>query len=105
MLRSFVQQCLAAIRPSDHIARLGGEEFTVLPPRMFADAASGIAERVRTAIANASFGIDGKRPPVTVSIGIPQYARDGDTVDEIVRIADERLYRAKNAGRNCVVVA
>lgn len=105
VLRNFVRQCLAAIRPYDHIARVGGEEFMVLLPRMLADTASGIAERVRTTIANASFGIDGKHTPVTVSIGVSQYGRDGDTVDEILSAADKLLYRAKNEGRNRVVAS
>ncbi len=105
VLRNFVRQCLVAIRPYDHIARVGGEEFMVLLPRMLADTASGIAERVRTTIANASFGIDGKHTPVTVSIGVSQYGRDGDTVDEILSAADKLLYRAKNEGRNRVVAS
>ncbi|AIO66571.1 diguanylate cyclase domain protein [Burkholderia oklahomensis] len=105
VLRNFVRQCLTAIRPYDHIARVGGEEFMVLLPRMLADAASGIAERVRTSIANASFGIDGKHTPVTVSIGVSQYGRDGDTVDEILSVADKLLYRAKHEGRNRVVAS
>ncbi|KVE36127.1 sensor domain-containing diguanylate cyclase [Burkholderia sp. BDU5] len=105
VLCNFVQQCLAAIRPYDHIARVGGEEFMVLLPKMLADAASGIAERVRTSIANASFGIDGKHTPVTVSIGVSQYGRDGDTVDEILSAADKLLYRAKHEGRNRVVAS
>ncbi|AOK48808.1 diguanylate cyclase [Burkholderia sp. MSMB617WGS] len=105
VLRNFVRQCLAAIRPYDHIARVGGEEFMVLLPRMLADTASGIAERVRTTIANTPFGIDGKHTPVTVSIGVSQYGRDGDTVDEILSAADKLLYRAKNEGRNRVVAS
>ncbi|AOJ10689.1 GGDEF domain-containing protein [Burkholderia mayonis] len=105
VLRNFVRQCLTAIRPYDHIARVGGEEFMVLLPKMLADAASGIAERVRTSIANASFGIDGKHTPVTVSIGVSQYGRDGDTVDDILSAADKLLYRAKHEGRNRVVAS
>ncbi|WP_052106715.1 GGDEF domain-containing protein [Burkholderia pseudomallei] len=105
VLRNFVRRCVAAIRPCDHIARVGGEEFMVLLPRMFADAASEIAERVRAAIANASFGIGGKRIGVTVSIGVSQYGRDGDTLDDIINAADKLLYRAKNEGRNRVVIS
>jgi diguanylate cyclase (GGDEF)-like protein len=42
---------------------------------------------------------------VTVSIGVSEFGRDGDTIDTILRVADERLYRAKHQGRNCVVAA
>ena len=42
---------------------------------------------------------------LTASIGVSEFGRDGDTLGTILRAADERLYRAKNAGRNCVISA
>ena len=104
VLRRFVQQCLHAIHPFHSVARVGGEEFMVLLPRVALEAARLIAERVRMAVANTSFPSGTGGPvAVTVSVGVSQFGPDGDTLDTILRVADERLYRAKHDGRNCVV--
>jgi diguanylate cyclase (GGDEF)-like protein len=106
ILKGFVQKCLDAIRPYDGVARVGGEEFMVLLPQAALEAAHVIAERLRAAIASASFE-SGMRQltAVTVSIGVSQFGRDGDTIDAILRVADERMYDAKHQGRNRVVAA
>jgi two-component system, cell cycle response regulator len=106
ILRGFVQRCLDAIRPYDGVARVGGEEFMVLLPQVALGVAQTIGERIREAIANGGFGGQAGKPvALTVSIGVSQYGRDGDTLDAILRTADERLYRAKHLGRNRVVAA
>ncbi|WP_175962748.1 GGDEF domain-containing protein [Burkholderia pyrrocinia] len=106
VLQRFVTKCLDAIRPYDGVARVGGEEFMVLLPQAALDTAQSIGERIRAAIAGAPFeaGI-GKPIEVTVSVGASEFGRDGETIDAILRKADERLYRAKHQGRNRVVVA
>jgi diguanylate cyclase (GGDEF)-like protein len=104
ILRGFVQKCLDAIRPYDGVARVGGEEFMVLLPQVALTVAQSIGERIREAIANGAFGAQsGRKIPLTVSIGVSQFGQDGDTIDEILRAADERLYRAKHLGRNRVI--
>jgi diguanylate cyclase (GGDEF)-like protein len=106
ILKGVVQKCLDAIRPYDGVARVGGEEFMVLLPHAALEAAQVIAERLRTAIAGASFESGMRRLiAVTVSIGVSQFGRDGDTIDAILRVADERLYSAKHQGRNRVIAA
>jgi len=106
ILKGFVQRCLDAIRPYDGVARVGGEEFMVLLPRTVLEAARDVAERLRASIASSSFESGRQRQiPVTVSIGVSQFGRDGDTIDAIVSAADERLYDAKHQGRNRVVTA
>jgi diguanylate cyclase (GGDEF)-like protein len=106
ILRGFVQKSLDAIRPYDGIARVGGEEFMVLLPQVVLAVGQSVAERIREAIANAAFGgPSGKNISLTVSIGVSQFGHDGDTIDEILRAADERLYRAKHLGRNRVIAA
>ena len=49
----------------------------------------------------------GNLPPigVTISLGASEFGRDGDTLDDFLRAADKRLYRAKHEGRNCVIAA
>ncbi|HEY4073034.1 MAG TPA: sensor domain-containing diguanylate cyclase [Herbaspirillum sp.] len=105
VLKEFVQKCLNAIRPYDGVARMGGEEFMVLLPQTALEGAHIIAERLRIAVANTLFASGMRTIPLTVSIGISQSGRDGDTIDAILRVADERLYNAKHQGRNCVIAA
>ncbi|SEK10142.1 GGDEF domain-containing protein, partial [Paraburkholderia diazotrophica] len=103
VLKGFVQACLDAIRPYDNVARVGGEEFMVLLSRTSLDTALAIGERIRTAIASTTFASDiGRNVSITVSIGISQYGRDGNTIDDLLRSADQRLYHAKRHGRNRV---
>ncbi|OXI77806.1 GGDEF domain-containing protein [Burkholderia sp. AU33423] len=104
VLQRFVDKCADAIRPYDGVARMGGEEFMVLLPQAALDTARSIGERIRAAIADAPFeaGV-GEPVKVTVSVGASEFGRDGETIDAILRKADERLYRAKHQGRNRVV--
>ncbi|NPT62357.1 GGDEF domain-containing protein [Paraburkholderia elongata] len=104
VLQGFVQTCLDAIRPYDGVARVGGEEFMVLLPQAGLDAALAIGERIRLAIASTPFAREiGRGVSITVSIGISQFGKDGNTIDTILHAADQRLYHAKRRGRNCVI--
>ncbi|UIF88435.1 GGDEF domain-containing protein (plasmid) [Cupriavidus necator] len=106
VLQDFVRRCFDAIRPYDGVARVGGEEFMVLLPRSARELASSIGERLRTAIESSVFESSaGRKVPMTVSIGVAEFGRDGYTIDTILRAADERLYKAKEEGRNRVVAA
>ncbi|MHA6846509.1 GGDEF domain-containing protein [Ralstonia syzygii] len=106
VLKGFVKKCFDAIRPYDGFARVGGEEFMVLLPQAALDAAHSVAERVRRAIAESAFEIGvGRSVGLTVSVGISQFGHDGESLDSILRVADERLYRAKHEGRNRVIAA
>ena len=106
VLCGFVQKCVEAIRPYDVVARVGGEEFMVLLPGATLEAARVVGERLRSAIAGDAFEV-GIPPPikVTISIGVSEFGRDGDTLDAFLGVADQRLYRAKHQGRNCVIAA
>ena len=106
VLCGFVRKCREAIRPYDSVARVGGEEFMVLLPGATLDAAYVVGERLRLAIEGIAFDV-GRRPSIkiTISIGVSELGRDGDTLDEFLRAADKRLYQAKHEGRNCVIAA
>jgi two-component system, cell cycle response regulator len=106
ILREFVQKCRYALRPYDSIARMGGEEFMVLLPGTTLETARSVGERVRSAIADSAFhsGI-GSPIGVTISVGISEFGRDRDTLEAILRVVDERLYRAKYEGHNRVIAA
>jgi diguanylate cyclase (GGDEF)-like protein len=103
ILKDFVEKCLDSIRPYDGVARVGGEEFMILLPQTSLEGAHVIAERLRSTVANNSFHGLQRLTVVTVSIGVAQSGRDGDTIEAILRAADQRLYHAKHEGRNRVV--
>jgi diguanylate cyclase (GGDEF)-like protein len=95
----------ASIRTCDYAARYGGEEFIFLLPET--DAASGAqtAERIRSQVAKEEFGSDEKPIVVTVSVGVAAYPDNGDDPESVLRYADDALYKAKEYGRNQVVLA
>lgn len=88
------------VRDSDVPARWGGEEFIVLLPETGTEGARQAAEGLRRRIAGTLFTGAGR---VTISLGVTQY-QPGDSLDSLVKRADEALYRAKEEGRNRVVV-
>jgi diguanylate cyclase (GGDEF)-like protein len=102
-----VAQALAAGTPraSDLTARYGGEEFAIVLPATSADEARGIGEALRRAIEGLGILHAGAQAgQVTISVGIAiQQGPDGDP-DALLRLADAALYRAKDAGRNRVVL-
>ena len=87
-------------------ARYGGEEFAVLLPRMKRHEAGDIAEAIRRTIEmQVHRSGRGVPVPVTVSLGVASFPDDAKEEMELIRIADQRLYQAKHAGRNLVVSA
>ena len=82
--------------------RVGGEEFAALCEGPLKDM-TGLAERVRKATEVHSFTFEGKRLPVTVSIGVAEYGvGTNESVEALYERADAKLYEAKGAGRNRV---
>ncbi len=92
-------------RPSDILVRYGGDEFAVLLPGICEGQAMAIAERVRAEVAGNDFRAEGdlKNLGVSVSIGIAELAA-GQSLDGLLRSADDAMYRAKRSGRNTVSV-
>jgi len=86
-------------RETDMAARLGGEEFALLLPGTDAVGAVKAAERIRKALASSSIPTVGT---VTVSMGVATAPEDAAAEEELVRVADARLYAAKARGRNQV---
>ncbi len=93
----------AARRTTDFVARYGGEEFAVIITDATPDRLAGFGERVRQAVADMEFLVEGRRVPVTVSVGGGALTpAPADAPEDLIRLADGALYRAKAAGRNRV---
>ena len=91
-----------AAREIDHVARLGGEEFCLLLPHSDRDGAMSLAERVHAAVREAPW--DRFERPVTVSVGVAVALSGDEAPQAVLERADHALYRAKNSGRDCVVL-
>ena len=90
-------------RPSDHVARMGGEEFLVFLPQTEIPSAQAAAERLRQHV--AAWTLEPEQLSVTVSIGVAQAAAEDEAFDDLLIRADRALYAAKTAGRNRVHLA
>jgi diguanylate cyclase (GGDEF)-like protein len=102
-LRRVAQTIRDTVRAVDFPARYGGEEFAVVVPQVDGPSLAAIAERIRANIEKLPAPADGAT--VTVSIGAALYPADGNDRESLFRTADERLYEAKNGGRNRVVTS
>ncbi|WP_159448418.1 diguanylate cyclase [Demequina sp. NBRC 110052] len=91
-------------RDVDLVSRWGGDEFVVVLYRVLPSELASTLERVRVAVENTWYTWDGKDRTVTVSIG-GAIARTGRTPMDCLAAADDALYRAKEAGRNRVILA
>lgn len=99
-------QCLrSGLRAVDIAARYGGEEFSILLPQTTLREGLVIGERLRRLVAVTPFPHGGTQPAgqVTVSLGVAEYKPDCATPENIIRAADQALYRAKRQGRNLVM--
>lgn len=92
------------LRPSDFIARFGGEEFVLLMPDSSLADALAAGEVLRAAIEACPFHFKGEPVTITVSMGVAQF-QPGERSDLALKRADAALYRAKAAGRNQVQAA
>lgn len=92
------------LRPTDFIARFGGEEFVLLMPDSALTDALAVGEVLRAAIEACPFHFKGEPVTITVSMGVAQF-QPGERSDLALKRADEALYRAKAAGRNQVQAA
>lgn len=88
-------------RTEDTVARWGGEEFIILLPYTPLEGATVLAERIRCTL--ASDCLAGSSMPVTASFGVAEL-KEGEDAEALLRRADKALYRAKDEGRNRVVL-
>jgi diguanylate cyclase (GGDEF)-like protein len=104
VLSEFQSAFKASLRETDTAYRYGGEEFCVILRETDGDAASVVAERLRSVIAQRFAGVGGS-PMVTASLGIASMPADAIDGASLVAAADKAMYQAKASGRNCVMRA
>jgi two-component system cell cycle response regulator len=104
VLQEIASRLKQSIRNIDMICRIGGEEFVIVLPNTNAEVAAKIADRMCRSISAKPFNVGARSGPltITVSIGVAAVEGSSDTMESIMRRADEALYCAKREGRNRV---
>jgi diguanylate cyclase (GGDEF)-like protein len=101
VIRFFAQRMKNSIRNLDVAGRYGGDEFIIILPEASRETAYSIMERLRQHIEKDEVSVmKGNVVNVTASFGIATYPADGMSSDDLIIVSDERLYRAKNLGKN-----
>lgn len=103
VLRDFAQLLSVRIRRDELMARYGGEEFVIVLPEADLEGACRYAEILRQRVEAHEFVFDGRRVPITVSVGVATWDHElMHTAQDLIREADDKLREAKAAGRNRV---
>ncbi|MEF8793115.1 sensor domain-containing diguanylate cyclase [Thiohalorhabdus sp.] len=102
VLEAMAERIPRQMREADWFGRWGGEEFLCLLPGAGSEQAVRIAERLRTDIMDHPVPLEENAIPVTASFGVATFPEDAQSTEDLIRIADTRLYEAKRAGRNRV---
>src|SRR5262249_4936818 len=98
VLKTVAGILLGHVRNQDVAARFGGEEFVILLPETPLQGALAVAERIRAAVESNNFESVGCRHQVTISIGVGEFPTASADADELIKRADESLYKAKALG-------
>ena len=93
-----------AMRESDIIGRYGGEEFSIILPDTTVKAAIFVAERLISQVSDVPIETEAGRLTIQLSIGVGVMSQETPTLHSLIVRADQAMYLAKNAGRNCVAV-
>lgn len=101
-LRQFAKTCKDEVRGGDIFGRIGGEEFVTIYTNQNLAQALRAAERLREQIAAIAITVPDGKTNITASLGVAALTEDDSSFDDLLKRADEALYEAKKAGRNCV---
>ena len=104
VLKSLAETIKGILRKNDYIIRYGGEEFLILLPNATIDQAIKVAEKIRKEIENKKIKIGDKEIKFTVSLGVSEIYTSDRSLQNAIKRADEKLYKAKKKGKNRVEV-
>lgn len=102
VLKGVAQRMKESVRPYDVIGRYGGEEFVVLLPDTNLEQSLVVAERIRNSMCRVPFEFEGAAIPLTASLGVSCSNENDQGLNDVLKRADEGLYKAKAAGRDRV---
>lgn len=105
VLKVVAERVKEHVRREDILARYGGEEFAVILPELDLEHAARFAEKIRGIVEANVFTFEATEIRLTLSLGVADLTKEVETGDELVAVADARLYAAKNGGRNAVVAS
>jgi len=100
LLQEVARRLTSAVRREDTVARMGGDEFTLLLEDLRRPEDAAVLARKLLEALGDPYAIAGRELFVTASVGISLYPRDGRSAEDLVRNADAAMYQAKDAGRN-----
>ena len=100
VLKAIASKISGMLHVGDMVARYGGEEMAILLAGADQKKAMRLAESIRKKIATDPVTVRRHKHNLTISIGVSTYPKDGICEEELVKVADERLYKAKSQGRN-----
>jgi len=102
VLKMLAAAVKSRIRRDDVFARYGGEEFALILPEVDIPGARTMAEKVRAVVEAQQIVFDGQIIPVTISIGVAACGGEPDAMQALIKASDDKLYEAKQGGRNKV---
>ena len=103
VLRELAAVVRPLVRAEQCLARYGGEEFALVTPEVGVENARLLAEKTRRVVQEHSYAFEGKEIAVTISVGVAEMTAEITEPEQFLKLADEKLYAAKKAGRNRVV--
>ncbi|MBN8447166.1 MAG: GGDEF domain-containing protein, partial [Gammaproteobacteria bacterium] len=102
-LKECASRLNSALRSSDVLFRYGGEEFLALLPMTELDGALEVAARLQQALSGSPWQWQGENVQLTASMGVASIRQAGN-LTSLIHMADQAMFRAKSAGRNCIML-